>query len=434
MVTSRPAPPPSTADPAADEDEPATSVAPSSSRPWTERELADDENAPASAAALGSWRRAVTVGVAAYTVSRMCVLAGAGVRASSLAVEANVEGRPQPGTPARLAFDTFTLWDARWYLEIVRGGYPRSIPAGITFNQLEARAAFFPLYPLLIRAMDRILPGGDVLAAVAINVVLGLIATLLVGLLARQLFDDSVAERAMVLFAVFPGSYVLSFAYSEALLIVLAALCLWMLLEERWLLAGVTAALATATRPNGVALIAACAVAAFLAIRARRDWRSLIAPALAPVGFVVFHVWLAVHTGERMPWFRVQREAWREGTSFGATAVKNTLEFVTQPLSSPTNALTFASLVALVGGLWALRRFRLPWPMMVYIAVVIGLMLLPATVTARPRFLFTAFPLIISSAAWWPRRDRAGWDLLLVACGAGLTGLTALYAQFGAVP
>ena len=61
-------------------------------------------------------------------------------------------------------------------------------------------------------------------------------AVVLVGVLARRLFDTDVAERAMVLFAVFPGSFVLSYAYAEALLIVLAALCLWFLLDERWLL------------------------------------------------------------------------------------------------------------------------------------------------------------------------------------------------------
>ena len=72
--------------------------------------------------------------------------------------------------------------------------------------------------------------------------------------------------------------------------------------------------------------------------------------------------------------------------------------------------------------------------MVAYIAVVIALMLLPATVTARPRFLFTAFPLFISAAAWWPRRDRAIWDLMLVACGAGLVALTTLYGVFGAIP
>lgn len=392
------------------------------------------EDAGAPIPANGSWRRAVIVGVAAYAVSRLCVLAGAGVRAAQLVVEANVAGQPRPGSPARLAFDTFTLWDGRWYLEIVRAGYPRVIPEPITFHDSEARAAFFPLYPWLVEAVDWVLPGGDVTAALVVNFFLGLAGMLMVGVLARRLFDNTVAERAMVLFAVFPGSYVLSFAYSEALLIVLAAVCLWYLLDERWLLAGVAAALATATRPNGVALVAACVVASFLTIRRDRDWSSLVAVVLAPIGFVAFQAFLALHTDETLPWFRVQNEAWKEGTSFGATAVKNTLSFLTEPFSSPTNALTAASILALAGGLWALWRHPLPWPMIAFVAVVVALMLVPATVTARPRFVFTAFPLIIASAAWWPRQDRAGWDLLLVGCGAGLTGLTALYALFGAVP
>ena len=381
-----------------------------------------------------SWGQALTIGICAFAVSRLCVLAGAGVRASQVTVDAAEAGEPKPGTPLGLITGVLTQWDGLWYLEIVRSGYPRSIPPDITYFQLEARAAFFPLYPLLVRGFDRILPGGDTLAALAVTTALGIVAVILVGVLARRLYGNDVAERAMVLFAVFPGSFVLSYAYAEALLIVLAAACLWFLLDERWLLAGVTAALATATRPNGVALIAACAVASFLAIRRSRDWWSLVAPLLAPIGFVAFQLFLAAHTGESWPWFRVQREAWREGTSFGVTAISNTLSFLGHPLASPTDALTAASLAALVLGLWCLWRKHLPWPMVAYIAVVIALMLLPATVTARPRFLFTAFPLFISAAAWWPRRDRAIWDLMLVGCGAGLTALTALYGVFGAIP
>ncbi len=74
-----------------------------------------------------------------------------------------------PGTPLGLITGVLTQWDGLWYLEIVRSGYPRSIPPDITYFQLEARAAFFPLYPLLVRAFDRILPGGDTLAALAVN-------------------------------------------------------------------------------------------------------------------------------------------------------------------------------------------------------------------------------------------------------------------------
>jgi hypothetical protein len=381
-----------------------------------------------------AWRRAVAIGVGAFVVSRLCVLAGAGIRASQVTVDANLDGEASPGSPLGLIAGVFTQWDGLWYLEIVRNGYPRSIPPDVTYFHIEARAAFFPLYPGLVRAVDTVLPGGDTVASLSINFLLSIIALVLVGVLARRIFDVDVAERTMVLFAVFPGSFVLSYAYAETLLIVLAAACLWLLFDERWLLAGIAAALAGATRPNGVALVAACAVAAFIAIYKRRDWAALVAPLLAPVGFIGFQLFLAHHTDESWPWFRVQREAWREGTSFGATAISNTLSFLTHPLASPTDALTAVSLAALLVGLWCLWRRRLPWPMIAYIAVVIGLMLLPATVTARPRFLFTAFPLFISVAAWWPRRDRVGWDLMLVASGAGLTGLTALYGVFGAIP
>jgi Glycosyltransferase family 87 len=381
-----------------------------------------------------SWNRAVAIGIAAFIVSRLCMLAGASVRAAQVTVDAHDRLEPVPGSPWGLVSGVFTQWDGLWYMEIVRNGYPTSIPPNITYFQLEARAAFFPLFPMVVRVFDHIVPGGDTLAALSLNVILAVGGMIVVGHLARRLYDNDVAERAMVLFAVFPGSFVLSYAYAEALLILLAALCLWFLLDERWLLAGVTAALATATRPNGLALVAACAVAALIAIKRHRDWWSLLAPALAPIGFVAFQGYLWFHTDESWAWFRVQRQAWREGTSFGGTAISNTFSFFTHPLASPTDALTAVSMAALLLGLWCLWRKRLPLPMVAYIGVVVVLMLLPATVTARPRFLFTAFPLFISAAAWWPRRDRAIWDLMLVTCGAGLCALTALYGVFGAIP
>ncbi len=138
----------------------------------------------------------------------------------------------------------------------------------------------------------------------------------------------------MVLGALFPGSFVLSFAYTEALLLVFAMACLWCLMSQRWVAAGVLAALGTATRPNGLALVLACAVAAVIAIRDERDWRSLAAPILAPLGFIAFQVWLGQHTGEAGVWFRVQSEAWGEGASYGLTAIRKTFEAFASPLTS----------------------------------------------------------------------------------------------------
>jgi len=391
------------------------------------------------------WRRAVAIGLGTYVISRLCVLAGAAVRASQVVVDQRKEGEPEQGG-VDLITGVFLSWDGRWYLELIRRGYPSSIPDNITYEQLEARAAFFPLYPAVVRAFDAILPGGDTIAALLLNFILGAVGLVLVGHLARRVFDEAVAMRSMVLFAIFPGSFVLSFAYSEALFIVFAAAALILLLDERWLMAGLAAALATGTRPNGVAIVLACAIASGIAIKRRGDWASLISVLLAPIGFVGFQLYVDNKAGESGAWFRVQREAWSEGTSFGATAVENSFDFLRSPFDSSADALTVLSLSALGLMIFAASKKRLPLPWVGFSAVVIALMLIPETVTARPRFVFTAFPLFIAVAAWWPQPRRVGqgtddvsiesasWSLMLVSCGAGLAVLTNLYGVFGAIP
>lgn len=383
-----------------------------------------------------------------YVVSRACVLAPAAVVAAELRVDANIaleRGLPVAdphatetvGSATRPMLDVLTSWDGLWYMDIVRNGYPTSIPPNVTYHVDEARAAFFPLFPLLGRTFDRVLPGGDSFAVLTMNAILGLIAVVLIGLIARNLYGDRVGRTAATLAAIFPGSFVLSFAYSEALMIVLAAACLWCLLEREWVAAGVFAALATATRPNGLALVLACGVAALLAIRERREWQALAAVALAPIGFIAFQLWLAGHTGETGAWFRVQREAWGEGASFGWTAVRNTVEAIAQPLTSPTDTITAITVAATVALVWMAWRARLPWVLTAYSWCVLALMLAPATVTARPRFLYTAFPLLIGAARWYERRRRGDevlWPMTMAASGAGLAALTGLYGVFGAIP
>jgi Dolichyl-phosphate-mannose-protein mannosyltransferase len=383
-----------------------------------------------------------------YIYSRLCVLAGAAIVAAELRADINqvkgipdvpfadphIAGRPIPTSALSPMLDVLSSWDGIWYMRIVRDGYPRHVQADVTYNVPDARAAFFPAYPMLVRGVDKVLPGGDTTAALFTNFVLGAIAIFLLGVLARRLYGEQVAAKAMVLGALFPGSFVLSFAYTEALLLVFAMGCLYCLVTKRWVAAGVLAALGTATRPNGLALVLACAVAAVIAIRAERDWRSLAAPILAPFGFIAFQVWLGAHTGEAGVWFRVQSEAWGEGASYGLTAVRKTFEAFARPLTSPTNIITAASVMTMGLLLYFLYRKRLPAPMVAYSFGILALMLLPNTVTARPRFLYTAFPLFISAAAFLHTERRDWWPYIIGACSAGLVTLTALYGVFGAIP
>jgi len=409
---------------------------------------ASDVRASADRIRQTTWWRLLRHTLPVYVLSRFCVLAGAAVVAAELRVDANLadeqqlpladpHGTTNAGSAIRPMLDVLTAWDGLWYMDIVRNGYPDSIPPNVTYFVDEARAAFFPLFPLAGRFFDRIFPGGDSLAVLVMNTVFGLIAIVLFGLIATRLYGERVGRTTATLACLFPGSFVLSFAYSEALMLVLAAACLLMLLDEEWTAAGVFAAFATATRPNGLALVVACAVAAALAIRERRDWSSLVAVLLAPVGFITFQVWLGQHTGEAGAWFRVQREAWGEGASFGWTALRNTIEAVWQPMTSPTDTITALSFAATIILLVLAWKAKLPWPLYAYSWSIVALMLVPATVTARPRFLFTAFPLLIGAAQWYDERrdrDETIWPMTMAACGAGLAALTGLYGSFGAIP
>lgn len=372
------------------------------------------------------------VGIA-YLVSRLCVMAGAGIVAAQQVAEANRDGIERPRNAVGLIAQVITSWDGAWYYRIIRDGYPTVIPPDVTYEMPEARAAFFPMYPMLVRAVDFVLPGGDVLAGIVLNVVLGAVAVVLIGLLTRELFDEQIAYRAMLLVVFFPGSMALSLTYSEATLMVAASACLLMLVRRNWVAAGVLATIGSACRPNGIALCFACLVAAIIAIRHDRDWRSLAAPLLSPWGFIVFQLYLLERTGE-WAWFRVQTEAWDEGTSFGLTALTNTFEAIIRPLASPTDIITAVSVVVMVALLVVMYKRPLPWPLMVYTIVVLLLMVVPSTVTARPRFLFTAFPLFISAAAWWPKKHEEAWGLTIAMGAAGLVALTGLYGVLGAIP
>lgn len=379
------------------------------------------------------WGKAVRVGAVAYVLSRVFVVMGAAVVVATQAVWSRLNNEEPVGGISALV-QVFDSWDSHWYLEVVREGYPRYIMPNVTYFVSDARAAFFPLYPRLVHYIDNIFPGGPVSIALVINLLFGAVFVYLIGLIARRLFDVSTAQKTMVLACFFPGSFVLSWAYSEAILLTLAALCFLALHRRMWLVAGILAALGTAARPNGVALVAACAVASLIAIKDDREWKSLIAPALSPLGFIGFMAFLRHHTGENWAWFRVQREAWKEGTSFGATAVERTFDFFLNPGSSPTTLLTAVSMFALIVGLFALWKHRVPAMYIAYSAVVIALMLLPATVTARPRFLFTAFPLLIPAARLLRDDEDKWWPVVVLVMATGLVAVTGMYGVRAAIP
>jgi Gpi18-like mannosyltransferase len=387
------------------------------------------------------WARALRIGLLTYVGSRLLVLLGVGLVAIARTQEDARNGLNRLPTSRHIR-EVLSAWDGYWYLDIVRDGYPRSVPPGVTYFMPEARAAFFPIFPTIVRVVDAVVPGGPATAAIAVNLVLGFGVISLIGVLARELWNVRVATTAMVLVAVFPGSFVLSMAYSESTMMLFATATLIALVRQRWWLAALLGVLTTATRPNGVAIVLAGCACVWIARRDRTvRWRALVATAVMPIGLIAVISYIGSAAGERWVWFRVQREAWDEGLSFGWSTLRFVAEWLVAPLGSPTRALTAASLIVIVIGLLALRRTRAHPALVAYTVGVVALMLSPATVTARPRFVITAFGLLLASAAWWedhgpsdPARRRNVELVVIATSAAGLVTVTAIYGLLGAIP
>ncbi|MDI2127339.1 glycosyltransferase family 39 protein [Yinghuangia seranimata] len=307
----------------------------------------------------------------------------------------------------------FVFKDASNYLDVARFGYPAHLPLAPDGSVRANNTAFFPLLPMIVRAVATVLGGRYVVAALLVSVVLGAASAYAVWRLAGHLRGRVVADRAVLLYCVFPGAFVFGFLYSESLAALLAAFCLLALARRRWLLAGVLAGVGTAVRPNMVALCVACAVAAGLAVHRDRDWKSLWAPLLSPLGGAAYLAWGTQRYGDARFWFRTQAEGWDQHTDWGAATVKRVLWLDPALSAEPAQNLvhTVFFVLAAVGVVW-LFRTRLPLPATVF---ALGVLLLSFTASAqgsKPRFVWTAFPLFVAAAT--RLRGRALFVVLLV--------------------
>ena len=90
-------------------------------------------------------------------------------------------------------------------------------------------------------------------AGITISLLTGLTAMIGVWYLVREFAGPAAADRATLLVALFPGSFVFSLVYSEGIVITCVAFGLLALLRHRWWVAGLLGLVATATTPVALA-------------------------------------------------------------------------------------------------------------------------------------------------------------------------------------
>lgn len=338
-------------------------------------------------------------------------------------------------------WDVLASWDGWWYQQIAVHGYdPQLVPIpGATGPiTLEGNsAAFFPLYPALMRLVSELTGLGPYGAGLLVSVVASLTAALGIYSVTDRLGGRRAGLAAAGLWAVWPGSGVEWAVYSDSLYVALAVWACHAVLSRRWLTAGLLTCVAGLNRPTAVALIAAVVVAALLALYRFRDGilRPVAAMVVAPLGLLAYLGWVGHQMGDYSGYFKLQSGAWAHEWDYG----RHTLDVLTSvPVGhfDYLSAWPFADLIGIGVVLLALAllplliRLRPPAVLMVYTVLTLVLVLGSQQIFGNvSRYLLPLFPLFLPLTLAL-RRLSLTHQLMLLGIAALASGSYAGYGLF----
>src|SRR5215217_8389047 len=325
----------------------------------------------------------------------------------------------------------WTHWDGLIYIAIAAQGYEANDPE---------RTAFFPLFPMLIRAGLALGVPID-LWGVLISLVATFCALYFVYRIAEKHWGQMVARAAVLIFAFFPTAFFLNAVYTEALFVAFAAGSYWAAYVRRDLfVAGLCGALAAATRNIGVLLLIPL-VYLWLRNRSEFGWRGLWDLALVPAGLLGYMIFLWYKFGDPLIFANAQTSWGRELTNPLATLEKawtsaaEGLKHVLDPATlflerSPVPSLEASNAVNIIFLVLMGIGFAILPP---GLSVYTFLLALPAVLTpapglplmSLPRFLLAAFPLffVLGYLLSYSRLVLYLWLLVSASLGAVLTAL-----------
>ncbi len=293
--------------------------------------------------------------------------------------------------------------DSLWFTNIARNGYEKE-----AFNtNTQHTWAYFPLYPLLLRTAA-LATGEYPLTGMALSSLLfffGLV--LLYRLVIAYDYVVSTAERTVFYLAAFPVSYFFALAQTESLFLLLTVSCFYAARKDRWWLAGIIGAFASATRFAGIFLMVPLSFMYWQNMRVanRRLKTDVASLLLIPLGLIAFMIYLRSITGNAFAFADIQ-VAW--GHSLGMFW-RPLLGFLADPwrvsFGWDFRLLNFASaLVALICGLVLLKRRY--WALALYtlISVVVPLSF-QLSLQSLARYVLVIFPLFLV-LAWAGREPR----------------------------
>jgi hypothetical protein len=207
--------------------------------------------------------------------------------------------------------------DCCWYASIIRSGYDEEARFG---GGDRANWAFFPLFPLFAKVWLPLAGGRSTYAAVVASKIALYFAIVAFMFMVRS-DSEAPGEAALAgtLVAFNPAIIFAHGGYAEPLYFALAAMGFALLDRERWLGAGLSGGLLSASRPTGIVFVVAYAISTLrrYSLRQILDTRRLpvlVGGLLCPVGLSLWLLYLHNRTGDALAWGHIH-SAW--GVSAG---------------------------------------------------------------------------------------------------------------------
>lgn len=362
-------------------------------------------------------RRTVFSVLGAFAVSRAAVilLLVIGSQITFVAKEySNTVWRTEVSLSAKRFWPEFLrvamVGDVWYYRQIAINGYEPSSADGAPKNTW----AFFPLYPLLIRALGADGASFSITAVLTSNVAF-LAALFAVAATGRELgaTDDDV-ERATWYLALFPTSYFFSLPMTESVFLLLSAGTMLAATRQRWLASGLLGALASATRFIGICLLPALLLLPLQ--RRQRFSRQQLWLLIIPIGLISFVACLYARTADPLAFIHAQA-LWGRGP---AASVSGPLMQNGLVISKPWNFVALNAVVALMmiaaGVSFLVRR---QWTYAVYTLLSVAVPLSSGSLQSIARYALADFPLYywLSTVCRTPGRDRAVTAVFVIVLG-----------------
>jgi hypothetical protein len=212
---------------------------------------------------------------------------------------------PPMSGAARYLIEPLANWDGQWYILLSRFGYWARDPV-----RDPSSAAFWPLYPSLLRGGVALTGWHPALVGVVISNAAFLLALALLHRLIRLDHGAAVAGRAVWALALFPVAFFFSAVYTESLFLLLIVGAVYCGRRERWHGAALLGFLAALTRNTGVLVLLPLGG---LLIRQygpdpRRWWRMALPLAIIPLAPLLFMGYQWSVSGDFFLTARVQRK------------------------------------------------------------------------------------------------------------------------------